>query len=231
VKLLVVGTGRMGTAVAELARARGHEVVALGVAENPGGAGLTAERVRGMDAAIEFTLPDAAPENLRRLMALGVPTVTGTTGWLAQLPAITAVVEQHHGALLHATNFSVGVQVFLRAARMLGGLMRGHEEFDAHITETHHRAKLDAPSGTGLSLQAALDQGDPERSLPITSIRTGHVVGEHQVVFDGPHDVITLSHSARDRAGFAEGAVLAAEWLPRHRGVFTFDAMLFGETA
>lgn len=229
-KLLVVGTGRMGTAVAEAARARGHVVRLLGRAENPGGAGLVPGVAAGCDAAIEFTRPEAAPGNLRRLAELGLPTVTGTTGWLDELPAIAPLVHRHGGALLHAANFSVGVHLFLRAARAVAATMRGRAGFDAAITEVHHVRKLDAPSGTALVLQEALRGADPDRAWPITSRREGDVVGEHTVRWLGPHDEITFAHAARDRTAFAEGAVAAAEWLPGHRGVFTFEDMLFGGT-
>ena len=158
-------------------------MVTVGREANVDGAALTPELVKGIDTAIEFTTPAAAPTNITRLMALGVPTVTGTTGWLAQLSSITHTVDEHHGALLHASNFSVGVQVFLRSARQLAALMRDRPEFDAQVVETHHTRKLDSPSGTALRLTSSLHAGDPARRVPKTSITSGDIGGENAVRF------------------------------------------------
>lgn len=228
-RILIVGDGRMGHAVAALAAARGHTVHAMiGGEENAGGRALTRERVEGADVTIEFTQPDAVVANLERLIDAGVPVVTGTTGWSAALPRITRLVEERGGALLHASNFSAGVQLFLRAAEDLARRFAGHAEFDAFILEEHHAAKRDAPSGTALSLQAALKRGDAARSFPITSVRAGEIPGTHVVTYDGPADSVTLRHVARSREGFAAGALAAAEWLPGRPGVHTFEQMLFG---
>ena len=179
--------------------------------------------------AVEFTSPDAAPVNLARLIEAGIPTVTGTTGWSAELPRITELVLKRRGALLHAANFSVGVHLFLRAARDLARAFAGRPEFDAYLVEEHHAAKADAPSGTGLALQRRLRDADAGRTFPITSIRAGSIPGTHLVSYDGPFESVTLSHVARSRQIFAAGALAAAEWLPGHTGVFTFEEMLFGE--
>jgi 4-hydroxy-tetrahydrodipicolinate reductase len=228
-RIVIVGAGRMGRAVAALAEARGHSIHALiGAEENAGGRALTRDRLAGADVAIEFTRPDAAVANLERLIEAGVPTVTGTTGWLAELPRITRLVEQKHGALLHASNFSIGVHLFLRVAQDLSRRFAGHATFDAFILEEHHAAKRDAPSGTAQSLQSALRAGDPDRAFPITSVRAGAIPGTHTVTYDAPSESVTLSHVSRSREGFAAGAVAAAEWLPSHPGVYTFEKMLFG---
>lgn len=221
----------MGQAVAVLAAARGHSIHAiLGHGQNAGGRGLTPELLAGADAAIEFTEPDAVVANLERLIEAGVPTVTGTTGWSAELPRVARLVAQKRGALLHASNFSAGVHFFLRTARHLARQLAGQAGFDSFVLEEHHAAKRDAPSGTALSLQAALLQGDPARTVPITSIRAGAIPGTHVVAYDGPSETITLSHIARSREGFATGALAAAEWLPGHPGLHTFEEMLFGAT-
>ncbi len=230
-RIVVVGNGKMGHAVAALATARGHAIHAMiGAEENPGGRALTSERLAGADVAIEFTRPDAAVANLQRLIEAGLPAVTGTTGWATELPRITRLVEQKGGALLYASNFSVGVHLFLRAARDLARRFAGHAAFDAFILEEHHAAKRDAPSGTARSLQAALREGDPARQFPITSVRAGAIPGTHLVTYDAPSESVTLSHVARNRDGFAAGALTAAEWLPGHPGVHTFEGMLFGAT-
>lgn len=219
----------MGRAVAELAEERGHIVQALiGREENAAGAALTRERLGGVEAAIEFTRPDAVVTNLERLIDVGIPTVTGTTGWSAELPRIARLVEARGGSLLHAANFSVGVHLFLRAARELAARFAGRAEFEAFILEEHHTAKRDAPSGTALALRAEAREADFARDFPITSVRAGSIPGTHVLTYDGPHETVALSHVARSRRGFAAGALAAAEWLPGHAGVHDFESMLFG---
>jgi 4-hydroxy-tetrahydrodipicolinate reductase len=219
----------MGRAVAEIAVEREHVVHAIvGRAENAGGAALTRERLAGVDAAIEFTRPDAVVTNLERLIEAGIPTVTGTTGWNAELPRIARLVEARRGALLYGPNFSAGVHLFLRAARDLAARFAGRPEFDSFILEEHHAAKVDAPSGTAAALRGRLREADPAREFPITSVRAGSIPGTHVVTYDGPHDTVALSHVARSRRGFAAGAVAAAEWLPGRPGVHDFEEMLFG---
>jgi 4-hydroxy-tetrahydrodipicolinate reductase len=230
-RIVIVGDGKMGRAVAGLAEARGHTIHAMiGGSENAGGRALTAERLTGADVAVEFTQPDAAVTNLERLIEAGIPVVTGTTGWRDELARITAHVERQGGALLHAANFSLGVRLFLRAARDLAHRFAGHPEFDAFILEEHHAAKLDAPSGTARELQARASSVDRARTFPITSVRAGATPGTHLVAYDGPYERVTLVHEARSRDGFAAGALAAAEWLPGHRGVYTVEDMLFGES-
>lgn len=227
--IVIVGNGRMGQEVATQAVARGHTIHAtIGVEENAGGHALTRERLAGADVAIEFTGPGAVVANLERLIEAGVPTVTGTTGWAAELSRITALVERKGGALLHASNFSVGVHLFLRVARDLAHRFAGQAAFDAFILEEHHAAKLDAPSGTARALQARLREGDSGRAFPITSVRAGAIPGTHVVTYDALSETVALSHVTRNRAGFAAGALAAATWLPEHPGVHTFEDMLFG---
>jgi 4-hydroxy-tetrahydrodipicolinate reductase len=229
-RIVIVGNGRMGRAVAALAQQRGHTIhCVIQARENASGGALTPARLAGADVAVEFTRPDAAPLNLERLIEAGIPTVTGTTGWSPELPRVAGLVERRGGALLHGANFSVGVQIFLRAARDLGRRFAGHPEFDAFILEEHHAAKLDAPSGTARALQEGLRESDPTRPFPITSVRAGAIPGTHSVTYDGPYETLSLSHVARSREGFAAGALAAAEWLPAHPGVHTFEEMLFGE--
>jgi 4-hydroxy-tetrahydrodipicolinate reductase len=220
----------MGKAVTALAIGRGHSIhTVVDSSDNVSGRALTQERLAGADVAIEFTRPAAAVSNLERLIELGIPTVTGTTGWTGALPQITALVEARRGALLHAANFSAGVHLFLRTARELARNFCGRSEFVGSIREEHHAAKLDAPSGTALLLQQRLGDPDPSRSFPITSVRAGTTPGTHTLTYDGPHETVSLSHLARDREAFAAGALAAAEWLPGKTGVFTFEYLLFGE--
>jgi 4-hydroxy-tetrahydrodipicolinate reductase len=229
-RIVIVGGGKMGRAVAALAEVRGHTLHAvIGGPENAGGRALTTERLAGAEVAVEFTQPGAVVANLERLIEAGIPTVTGTTGWQAELPRIAALVERRGGALLHAANFSLGVHLFLRAAHDLARRFAGRAEFDAFILEEHHVAKFDAPSGTARQLQAQMRAADDARPFPITSVRAGATPGTHIVAYDGPYERVTLAHEARSRDGFAAGALAAAEWLPSHPGVHTVEDMLFGE--
>jgi 4-hydroxy-tetrahydrodipicolinate reductase len=231
-KIAIIGYGRMGQAVAALAAERSHTIhEVIGSTDNANGSALTRERLAGADVAIEFTRPEAAASNIEKLIDLGIPVVTGTTGWFHELPRIAALVEERRGALLHAPNFSVGVHLFLRTARDLARAFSGREEFTAAILEAHHAAKVDSPSGTALLLQRQLGASDPQRSFPITSVREGAVPGTHTLTYQSPHETILLSHVARDREAFAAGAVMAAEWLRARSGVFTFEDVLFGDNA
>lgn len=226
-RTVVVGTGRMGTLVKAELEARGHEVVAwIGEADNADGAALAPERLAGAEVAIEFTTPAAAPRNIERLLGAGLAVVSGTTGCDAALPHLEHVARQH-GALLHATNFSVGLHLMRRAAAMLARGFAIHPEFEPHLVEVHHSAKLDAPSGTALTLAKAIHE-ESGIDVPITSIRTGKVPGTHTLTFEGPHESVTLAHTVRDRAVFAAGAVVAAEWLRGRHGVYWLDDVLFG---
>lgn len=218
----------MGTALAELAIERGHDIHAvIGRGENANGRALTAERMRGADMALEFTEPHAAPDNVAHLIRAGIPVVTGTTGWRDRLPEIVALVRARGGALLHAPNFSVGVQLFLRTARELARSFAVREGFEAYLLDEHHASKRDAPSGTALAIKAALQAEDPARAFPITSIRAGSHPGRHRVTYDAAYETIVLQHETRDRRVFALGALAAAEWLAGKTGVFTFEEMLF----
>ena len=228
-RIVIVGNGRMGRAVAALAERRGHTIHAvISRADNPGGRALTSDRLAGADVALEFTRANAAVANLERLIEAGVPAVTGTTGWHEELPRVRSLVERRGGALLHAVNFSLGVHLFLRAAHDLARRFAGRPEFEAFLLEEHHAGKRDAPSGTARELQARARAADAGRPFPITSVRAGATPGTHEMAYDGPYERVTLSHVARSRDGFAAGALAAAEWLPGHPGVHTVDDMLFG---
>lgn len=226
-RLVVLGDGRMGTLVAGLAPEMGFEVVArLGPDATRGG--LTREAIAGADVAIEFTVPSAAAALVRACADLGLPVVSGTTGWDAERAAVEAHVRTTGGAMLWAPNFALGVHLFAKvvaeAARRFGHPAAG---FDAHLVETHHVQKLDAPSGTArlLARVAADARG---RDVPVTSVRTGHVPGTHELVLDGAFEQVRLVHEARDRRVFAAGALAAARWLVGRRGVLTLDDF-FGE--
>lgn len=225
-RLAVIGDGKMGRAVAGLAAEHGFAVVALLGEADVGSSGITAPLLRDAQVAIEFTVPASAAANVRGCLVAGCPVVSGTTGWDMERAVVEAEVRASHGALLWAPNFSIGVHLFTRiveqASRIIGQANAG---FDIHQIETHHKAKLDAPSGTArlLAARAAIGFG---REIPTTSVRTGSVPGTHEIVFDAPFEQIRLEHVARDRRVFAAGALTAARWLVGKHGVFTLDHLL-----
>lgn len=225
-RLAVIGDGKMGRAVASLADAHGFDVVALLGETQLAPRGVTRVLLDAADVAIEFTIPAAAAAHVRACVALGVPVVCGTTGWDAERAAVADDVVAAHGALLWAPNFSIGVHLFARlveeAARLVTSANAG---FDAQLVETHHAAKVDAPSGTARMLadRAARALG---HALPMTSIRLGSVPGTHELLFDAPFEQITLTHMARDRRVFAAGALAAARWIVGRHGVFTLDHLM-----
>jgi len=227
-RLAIVGMGKMGRAIADLAPSHGFEVAArLDHAEMQ--SGLTKDMLAGADVAVEFTVPDATPANVRALIAAGCPVVVGTTGWYADLDDVQRDVNRSNGALLAATNFSLGVNIFEQVLARAAQLFAAAPGFDAHMIETHHSAKKDAPSGTALTLaKAAAAAGG--REIPITSVRVGSVPGIHEVIFDAQFEQVRLQHVARDRRVFAEGALVAAAWLIGRRGVFTMKDVLESST-
>jgi 4-hydroxy-tetrahydrodipicolinate reductase len=224
--IAVIGDGKMGQAIRQLALDKGWKVTAvLGERENAGGAGITARSLGNPEVAVEFTQPDAAVGNILACLKAGVPIVVGTTGWYESLPEITRVAKASGTALLWAPNFSLGVNVLIELARYAGTMLRLLEGFDAHIVETHHTKKKDAPSGTAMAIaKAASDALD--RPIPTTSVRTGSVPGTHELIFDGAFEQLSLTHLARDRRVFAEGALKAADWLVGKKGVFTMRDVL-----
>jgi 4-hydroxy-tetrahydrodipicolinate reductase len=225
-RLAIIGDGKMGRAIASLAPERGFEVAAIfGEHGDRDGRALTAEALKGVDVAVEFTMPDAAVGNIRTCLAARVPVVVGTTGWLGMLGTVAQEVAQHDGALLHAANFSLGVNLFIELARDAAQRFSSAPGFSAHLVETHHDQKKDAPSGTALAVAAAMRTGSGA-DVPVTSIRVGHVPGTHEVIFDGAFEQVRLVHEARDRRVFAEGAIAAAGWIIGRRGVFTMRDVL-----
>jgi 4-hydroxy-tetrahydrodipicolinate reductase len=223
-RLAIVGMGKMGRAIEQLAPERGCEVVArLDLPDTR--KGITVGMLNGAQVAIEFTTPGSAAGNIRELIEAHVPAVVGTTGWYDGLPDISRFVKEKHGALLTATNFSLGVNAFEAILARAAAILAQSGGFDAHMIELHHSAKKDAPSGTAQTLEkaAAVEWG---KRIPITSIRTGSIPGTHEVVFDAPFETIRLAHVARDRRVFAEGAIVAAKWLVGKQGVFTMKDVI-----
>ncbi len=216
----------MGRAVASLSEERGFEVVAFLGETQVLPTGLTASLLNRAEVAVEFTVPGQAARNIRACLGAGCPVVCGTTGWEAERSVVADEVLAGGGALFWSPNFSIGVHLFTRlvaeAARLAASSEAG---FDAHLVETHHKAKLDAPSGTARLLAGAAEKASG-RPMPITSVRTGSVPGTHELLFDAPFEHIRLEHVARDRRVFAAGALAAARWILGRRGVFSLDDML-----
>jgi 4-hydroxy-tetrahydrodipicolinate reductase len=225
--LAIVGCGKMGRLVAQLAPEYGFEVRAkFSGRDNSGGEGLTRESLHGANVAVEFTTPDAAPENIRRLAALGINSVVGTTGWFEQLPAVREAVTKGGAGLVWAANFSVGVNLFLQAVAHTAALFAKQQEYDAWGWEIHHAAKKDAPSGTLKRLAEEIRAAGYDRALTLTANRAGAHPGTHEIGFDSAADTITLRHTARSREGFARGALRAARWVAGKKGVFEFREIL-----
>jgi 4-hydroxy-tetrahydrodipicolinate reductase len=224
--IAIIGDGQMGRAIRDLAEAKGWHVTAvIGERESAGGSGITKSSLGNPDVAVEFTEPKAAVANIIAALRAGVPVVAGTTGWYDQLPAVTEVANKGGTALLWSPNFSLGVNVLIELARYAGALMQPLGEFDAQIVETHHSRKKDAPSGTATAIAKAAAEG-LKRAIPTTSVRIGSVPGTHELIFDGLYEQVSLTHLARDRRVFAEGALAAADWLVGKRGVFTMRDVL-----
>lgn len=224
-RLAIVGLGKMGREVEAMAARRGHEVVwTLSRADNMDGAGLTPERLAAADAVFEFTSPDAAVSNLLALARPGSSVICGTTGWQRELPRVADAFARGGGALVHATNFSVGVRLFFDTARAAAERfpLAGYASY---MVEEHHAEKRDAPSGTAKTLSGIVAEASGAAPA-VTSVRAGTIPGMHRLVFESPEDEIELIHRARGRAGFAKGAVWAAERIAGRRGVWEFGELL-----
>lgn len=220
-RLAIIGPGKMGSAVADLARASGIDVVAtLGA-----GMLITPASLEHADVAIEFTEPTAAAANIRACVLAGCPVVVGTTGWYDELPDVAQLVARSGGGLLWAANFSLGVNALSRLVRLAGELFAHLPGFDAALIETHHGGKKDAPSGTARMLQSDFATGWGG-DVPVTSVRVGSVPGTHTLLLDGAFEQLSITHQARDRRVFAEGALVAARWLVGRQGVYTLDDVL-----
>ncbi len=216
-QFLILGKGKTGSLVADVARERGHAVRAFDINENQHASALTAPNLEGVEAVIDFTAPEAAVENMRAVLALGGRIVVGTTGWYAHLEEMRSLAKER-GALLYGTNFSMGVQKLFRLTADLAKL----EGYSFSIAETHHVSKLDAPSGTAITLREIIQAVRPGAEIPITSHRIGDAKGEHVVTASSEVDMLEIRHDAHSRRGFALGAVRAAEWVANKSGVWEF---------
>jgi 4-hydroxy-tetrahydrodipicolinate reductase len=219
--LLLLGRGKTGSQVAEIAAERKHHLRVVGSMENKDGAALDSAKLNGIDCVIDFTAPHCVLSNIDACTRAGKNMVVGTTGWHKEFDRVRALVEQNKTGFVYAANFSVGVNLFFDIARAAGNALQ--HDYSGQIFERHHVHKKDAPSGTAIGIQKVIHEAAPvHEPLEITSFREGEVVGFHEVIFESHADRIYLSHDAKSRRGFAEGAVRAAEWLAGKKGFYDF---------
>ncbi|HYM77830.1 MAG TPA: 4-hydroxy-tetrahydrodipicolinate reductase [Candidatus Dormibacteraeota bacterium] len=219
-RLLILGRGKTGSLVAEVAAEHKHHVRVTGAKENPACAALTKENLHDIDAVIDFTTPHTVGPHIEACVKAGKNMVVGTTGWYKDIDHVRALVERHQTGFLYAANFSVGVNLFFDIARTAAAALR--HDYSGQIFERHHVHKKDAPSGTAIAIQQVIREAGGHDPLEITSFREGEVVGFHEVVLESGADRIYLSHDAKSRRGFAEGAIRAAEWLAGKKGFYDF---------
>jgi 4-hydroxy-tetrahydrodipicolinate reductase len=234
-KLALLGYGKMGHEVETIAIEHGH-TIKLTIDNDQDWTGKF-DLLKECDAAIEFSIPANAIRNIRRCFEAGIPVVVGTTGWYEQLPAITDLCNFSNSALFYASNFSIGVNIFFDINRRLAALLEAYPDYAPSLTEIHHARKLDAPSGTAITLANDIIASNsrflkfttsvPETDeIPVNSIREGSVTGTHTITWKSEIDQIIITHEAWNRRGFAIGAVMAAEWLQGRKGVFTMKDLL-----
>jgi 4-hydroxy-tetrahydrodipicolinate reductase len=234
--IALIGYGKMGREIAAAALTRNHHISLAVDVDNRHE--LTPENLKKCDVAIEFTSPHTAAGNIRACLAAGVPVVCGSTGWIEQLEAVKRECEEQKGAFFYASNFSVGVNIFFRINKILASMMSATDGYRASMEEAHHTEKKDAPSGTAITLAEKImselkslkkwvnETSGTESELPIVSVREPGVFGTHTVRYESDVDYITLSHVAKNRKGFALGAVLAAEFLKGKQGCYSMDDLM-----
>ena len=222
-QILVLGRGKTGALVADVARERGHEVTSLASQENQDGRGLTPELLKNVNAVVEFTTPHAVIANVIRCVESGVPIVVGTTGWYQHMDKVRELVQERKAALLYGSNFSIGMNFFFKAVQAIAPILKNN--YRGNIVERHHVHKKDKPSGTAVTLQKILESGS-EQKVEVASVREGETVGMHLVMLDSANDTILLTHDAKNRLGFAEGAVRAAEWIQGKTGFYEFPEIV-----
>ena len=228
--LAIVGYGKMGKLVEQLAPEYGFAVaLKLDEFNNSNGAGVTRDNFRGVDVAIDFSIPAAVRGNVEAIAALGVSLVIGTTGWLEHVESVKRVIAQHGVGLVWSPNYSVGVNAFFRLISEAARLLAAQPEYSAWAWEIHHSTKKDAPSGTLLKLVEDMKKAGYARPIDVSSSRAGTVPGTHEIGFDSSADTITLRHTARSREGFARGALKAAQWVVGKKGFHEFSDIVFTE--
>lgn len=229
-KIALIGYGKMGKTIEKLAIEKGHQIIArISSKEN-----LT--DLKNADVAIEFSVPDATVNNLTTCFELGIPVVCGTTGWLKHFDEVLKTCQNRNGSFIYASNFSIGVNLFFQLNKQLAQMMAKHKSYKVSIEEIHHLQKLDSPSGTAISLASDiiektdytswnLNHGN-DNEIIINAIRTGDAKGTHTISYSSSIDTISIKHEAHSREGFAQGAILAGEWLIGKKGIFTMKEVL-----
>ena len=237
-KIVLIGYGKMGQLIGQLAKEKGYSIA--GIIDHSNGLLSNEEKLnllKAADVAIEFTRPDSVFDNIKLCLDADIPIVVGTTGWLDKFDEVETMVMDKNGSLLYASNFSVGVNLFFKLLEQSVQLMNAYPDYHISVKEWHHQKKLDAPSGTALSLAKIIDKGKNYKEgikleakenpnaeyLSIEAIRDGEITGTPQVRYQSAIDEITLRHTAFNRNGFAAGALLAAEWLQNKKGIFNFS--------
>lgn len=229
-KIALLGYGKMGKEIEKIALERGHEIILKKTNEN------SFDGLENADVAIDFSIPTAAVENISTCLETNIPVVSGTTGWLEHYEQMVVLTKEKQGAFIYASNFSVGVNIFFELNKYLAKLMAPLQQYNISMEEIHHTQKLDAPSGTAISLandiissskysQWALDKGN-DTTIPIVAKRIPDVPGTHSIAYQSEIDSIEITHTAHNRKGFALGAVIAAEWLIGKKGVFSMKEVL-----
>jgi 4-hydroxy-tetrahydrodipicolinate reductase len=236
-KIAIIGYGKMGKEIEKYALEYNYQVLAI--VDNNKDWNKFDSQIRSADVAIEFTTPDVVISNMNRLFDMNVPVVTGTTGWLNRMPEIEQNCSKCNGSLFYASNFSVGVNLFFALNRYLAALMHGYADYRSYLEETHHTQKLDAPSGTAITMINEIIKANPDYKgwkfanenpaqdqIPVESKRIEGVTGIHKIKYESVIDSITIEHKANNREGFARGALMAAKWLPGRKGIFTMSDLL-----
>ncbi|MGI8788912.1 MAG: 4-hydroxy-tetrahydrodipicolinate reductase [Pyrinomonadaceae bacterium] len=225
-KIALIGYGAMGKLIKTLAENKTHEIAVI-IDESDADLSVEelAKKLKGIDAAIDFSVVEAVKRNVEACLIVGVPLVEGTTGWNAEKQIIKKLVEEKNGAFVFGANFSIGVNLFYRIADYASELFSKFEDYEAFIEEQHHSRKRDAPSGTALKLKEIVAKNST-KDFSVSSTRAGAIPGTHRVGFDGNADQILLEHFARSREGFASGAILAAEWILGKRGFWEFTDVI-----
>ena len=235
-KIALIGYGKMGKTIEQIALNRGHQIVSIVDINNP--EEFQSANFKSADVAIEFTTPATAFDNYMKSFAAGVPVVSGTTGWLDRIGEIKEKCEKESKTFFYASNFSIGVSIFFALNKYLAKIMNNFPSYNISMTETHHIHKLDAPSGTAITLAEGiienvdrkdrwtLETAEQPTDLPIHAIREGEVPGIHEVTYESDVDYISIKHDAKSRAGFALGAVVAAEFTAGKKGFLGMDDML-----
>lgn len=235
-KTAIIGYGRMGREIEKLLLARGHEVALVIDVDNAGD--LNAEKMEGIDVAIEFTTPATALGNIRKCLEIGVPVVCGTTAWTEHLSEVEALCREKDGAFFYASNYSIGVNIMFKLNRVLAGIMDRFPEYDVTVEEVHHTGKKDAPSGTAITIADDIVAGLDRKArwvgatttapdeLEVLAVRRSVVPGTHTVTYESDVDSITMTHTAKSRGGFVTGAVMAAEFLAGKKGIYSMNDLL-----